>query len=351
MKIDNEQLYSRQLKLIGSIGQDLISNARVLVIGVGGLGCPVLQYLTTAGVGTIGIVDHDRIEVSNLQRQILFHINDVGLNKAHVASKECKKLNHLIEIESFPIKCDETNADELISNYDIIVDCTDNLRSKFLIHDTCFKLKKKCIQASVYQYEGQLHVFDFTSPDCLSQKPCLRCLWDKNPEVTIAASCNGVGVLGPLLGVLGSMQAMEVLKMILNKTLLSNGEGLFVDLMTLDFEKRCWTKNSHCPLCSNHEKQKIEKRSFEIEDIINQDHFTLIDVRSFEDSKNSLLTYKNVINRPQSQFSVVDLDPSKKYVLVCENGITAYKLAKACQEMGYENIFTLKDGLRSLSTK
>ena len=203
--------YSRHIALseIGQAGQNKLLNAKVLVIGAGGLGCPILQYLAAAGVGNIGIVDFDTIELSNLQRQVLFGSASIGLNKAEAAKTRLQDLNNTISITAYPKKLTHQNSLSLFKNYDIIVDGTDNFETRYLINDAAIITNKPVVFGAIYKFEGQVSVFNYKAG------PSYRCLFSDQQEKEQSGHCEDVGVLGVLPGIIGSMQANEVLKMIL----------------------------------------------------------------------------------------------------------------------------------------
>ena len=212
--MQKNERYSRHLNLkgFGLAAQQKLQQARVLVIGAGGLGCPVLQYLAAAGVGTIGIADDDIVSLSNLQRQVLYTVDDLGQLKAQQAAERLRRLNPEILIHAHIQKVDVANALALISKYDLIVDGTDNFASRYLINDACLLLEKTLVFAAVYQYEGQLAVFHV--PDQSGLKTSYRDLFPTPPKASEAPDCNAAGVLGVLPGMMGMMQATEVIKLI-----------------------------------------------------------------------------------------------------------------------------------------
>ncbi|QSB26799.1 HesA/MoeB/ThiF family protein [Flavobacterium sp. CLA17] len=215
--------YNRQTILpeIGDEGQGKIKKASVLVIGAGGLGCPVLQYLSTAGVGTIGIVDFDTIEIHNLHRQILYTENEIGLPKASTAKKVLEKLNPLIQVIAIEEKITPENASELIQYYDIIIDGSDNFKTRYLVNDTCVSLKKTLVYGSILKFDGQLAVFNHKG------SKNLRDLFPEMPDPKDVPNCNMNGVLGTLPGIIGTMMAHETLKVILELPSLKNELVLF----------------------------------------------------------------------------------------------------------------------------
>lgn len=346
-----EQFYSRQLKLIGSTGQAKLKNSKVLIIGAGGLGCPVILYLASMGIGEIGILDYDRVEISNLHRQIIFTVNDIGKFKAEVATLKAREQNPHIQINFFTEKFINENASQILDKYEIIVDCTDNFETKFLVHDLCWKKNKRLVQASIYQFEGNLHVFDFANEDIRINRPCLRCLWTKTPVDGVIGTCADVGIVGSTAGVLGSLQALEVTKIILGKKTLKNGEGLFVDLINHEFEKRKWKKNKDCSFCSishnSMDKAKVLSTPQISLDRVGED-FIWIDIRSSDDVQDFLIDHPSLLSMPISNFNVSTLDPEKKYLLICLKGYRSNQLARALWEEGFNNFYSLIDGILNL---
>ncbi len=204
--------YSRQMALpeVGAEGQQRLREASVLVVGAGGLGVPVLQYLAAAGVGRLCIVDGDHVEASNLHRQPFYGPADIGRLKAEVAAAQVARLNGEVQCEVATTKATAENIDELVAGYDLVMECTDNLRAKFLVNDAVVRAGKPAVFASIYQYEGQLQTYR-PEPD----SPCLRCVWPEAPRDGLVGNCAEAGVLGPVPGTLGAMQAMQALKLIL----------------------------------------------------------------------------------------------------------------------------------------
>lgn len=219
-----------QLPEIGESGQLKIKQARVLVIGAGGLGCPVLQYLAAVGVGNIGIVDFDKVELHNLHRQILYTENHVGQQKASSAKSILESLNPHIIIQTFEEKISETNAIEIIKNFDIIVDGTDNFTTRYIINDTCVVLKKPLIYGSILNFEGQLAVFNHKG------SKNLRDLFPTQPNSNDVPNCALNGVLGTFPGIIGTLMAQETLKLILELPILDN-ELILFDTLLMNFSK------------------------------------------------------------------------------------------------------------------
>jgi adenylyltransferase/sulfurtransferase len=215
--------YNRQTILpeIGDEGQEKLKKARVLVIGAGGLGCPILQYISTAGVGFIGIMDFDTIEIHNLHRQILYTENEIGKLKALVAKKVVSELNSLIEVVAIPEKLTLENAAIIIQEYDIVVDGSDNFTTRYLVNDTCVELNKVLVYGSILKFEGQIAVFNHNG------SKNLRDLFSEMPDPKDVPNCNLNGVLGTLPGIIGTMMAHETLKVILDLPALKNELVLF----------------------------------------------------------------------------------------------------------------------------
>ena len=223
-----ESRYIRQIQLseIGVEGQEKLNRSRVLVVGAGGLGCPVLLYLANSGVGILGICDSDFIEESNLARQILYSISDIGKNKAKCAAKKIKKLNPSIQINIHPYSLNHKNAFEIIENYDIIVDGTDNFSARYLISDSCILKNKPMVYGGLFKFEGQVSVFNYNGG------PSYRCLFPNPPKINEVPNCNETGILNVTPGIIGMYQATEVLKIILDIGTTLNGKLLMLNLLT-----------------------------------------------------------------------------------------------------------------------
>ncbi|MDP1744961.1 MAG: HesA/MoeB/ThiF family protein, partial [Bacteroidota bacterium] len=207
--------YSRHLLLpeIGMAGQEKIKSAKILVIGAGGLGCPALQYLTAMGIGEIGIVDFDKVEESNLQRQILYSIEDIGKLKTEAAVSKLSKQNPFVKFNSYSVRLENKNAIELFSKYDLIIDGTDNFATRYLVNDACIILNKPLIYGSIYKFEGQVSVLNYTDSSGQSG-PTYRCLFPTPPLSGSIPNCSEIGVLGVLPGIIGTLQATEAIKII-----------------------------------------------------------------------------------------------------------------------------------------
>tara|TARA_B100002052_G_scaffold284556_1_gene296568 strand:- start:544 stop:1305 length:762 start_codon:yes stop_codon:yes gene_type:complete len=241
IKSNDYQKYYRQLilKKIGIAGQKKILNAKVLVIGAGGLGCPLMLYLAYSGVGNLGIVDHDKVEVSNLSRQILFTKKDIGKNKVSVSKNAIKKINKNIKIDIFKKKINEHNIDKIAKNYQIICDGTDNFKTRFLINDYCLKNKKILISSAINKFDGQLFRFDFRKKNA-----CFRCFMPRIPNEEI--NCQSDGIMTTLAGIAGSLQANEVIKSILDIKNKKNENIMIFNSLNSNFRMVKLLKNPNC---------------------------------------------------------------------------------------------------------
>ncbi len=239
--------YSRHLLLseIGEEGQIKLKNSHVLVIGLGGLGCPVVLYLAAAGIGKLTLVDADKVDLSNLQRQVLYRMNNVSQHKTDSAEKTIFALNSTVDVKTVNAMIDESNADQLISNADVVLDCTDNVEARHLINETCLKHKKTLISGAGIRAEGQLLVLDHANND---DSPCYNCMFPKDGEEPVL-NCSNSGVFGPILGIIGSMQALEAIKFLTGKSLKSHGKLKMFDGMAMEWREFNLMKNPDCSVC------------------------------------------------------------------------------------------------------
>ena len=236
--------FSRQiiLKNIGIIGQKKILNSKVLVIGMGGLGCPVAEFLGRSGIGTMGIADHDIVNLSNIHRQSLYDEKDLGKSKVKVAQKKLKNINSKTKVNAFNFKLGKKNFEKIINSYDFIVDGTDNFMTKFLINDLSLKHKKFLVTGAISKFDGHIFSFDFSD----KKKPCLRCFYQEETIPDDILNCEFEGILGTVAGIVGGMQANEILKKILNIGQNLNGFILILDLLNLNFRKVKINKRKKC---------------------------------------------------------------------------------------------------------
>jgi adenylyltransferase/sulfurtransferase len=238
--------YSRHLVIpeVGIEGQQKLKSAKVLIIGAGGLGSPLGMYLAAAGVGTLGIIDFDTVSYSNLQRQVIFSTNDVGHPKAELAKNRLLEINPNVTVNAYDTKLTRVNALELFRDYDIIADGSDNFAAKYLVNDACVMLGKPFVSGSILRFEGQVSFFDSKSG------PCYRCLFPEPPAAGDAPSCSEAGVLGVLPGIIGSVQANEVIKYIIGRGSLLSGRLLMLDALEMKFTEVRFKKDPACPVCS-----------------------------------------------------------------------------------------------------
>ena len=240
--------YSRQivLKDVGPIGQKKIINSRVLIVGAGGLGCPVIDYLARAGVGNLGIIDHDKVNISNIHRQSLYSSGDIGKSKVSVLKKKIKLINPLVKVKIFKKKIEKKNIKEIIKNYEFIVDGSDNFKTKFLLNKYSIKFKKMLFVGAISKFDGHIFTFNFNK----KKEPCLKCFYQAEPSDDIL-NCENEGIMGPIAGITGSIQAIEVLKRILEFTEKSNNKILILDLINLNFRKVEFNKKKNC-ICEDY---------------------------------------------------------------------------------------------------
>jgi molybdopterin/thiamine biosynthesis adenylyltransferase len=240
--------YSRHIILpeVGGKGQTKIAEAKVFIIGAGGLGCPVGYYLTAAGVGTIAMIDNDTVEISNLQRQIAHSMNTLGMPKVESAKKTFEALNPDVNIVALRKRISKDDILDLISAYDVVVDGSDNFPTRYLVNDACVMAGKPLVSGAILRFEGQVTTI------MPGEGPCYRCLFEEPPPPGLVPSCQEAGVLGVLPGVIGGLQATEVLKLILGKGDVLKGELLIYNALKTTFRKVKIPKNPSCPLCGEH---------------------------------------------------------------------------------------------------
>lgn len=247
-ELDDERLerYARHVILdeVGEEGQLKLLSSRVLVVGAGGLGAPVLMYLAAAGIGTLGIVDHDVVDLSNLQRQIIHSTEEIGQPKVRSAAERIDLLNPDVEVIEHRMRLGPNNAEELFADYDLIVDGSDNFAARYLSSDTAFKLKKPLVSAALVRFEGQLTTFK-----AYETGPCYRCLFPEPPDPDLVPRCDTVGIFGAVAGVMGSLQATEVLKELLGLGSSMAGHLLLFDALDQTFRKIAVPKDPGCSIC------------------------------------------------------------------------------------------------------
>lgn len=331
------QLFARQLALaeVGVEGQKKLARSRVLVVGAGGLGCAALPYLATSGVGTIGIADGDVVDVSNLHRQVLFGYADRGLLKSEVASKAVRRLNPWTIVESHG-RIDTENVEEVLQNYDLVIDGTDNFATRFLLNDVCIKIGKVLVQAAIHRFDGQLMVID---PD--SSGGCVRCIWGDSPFDGCVGTCAEEGILGPVAGVLGALQALEAIKVLLGMKDVLSTEMAVYDLKTGASVKVARRKRGDCPTCgSGAVSERFELDWSEAKDR----RYVAIDVRE-EDEGDVLCSFGECRRIPWSRPAelLAFASEAQPVLLVCEHGARSGMATRWLRSQGVE-AFSLTGG-------
>ena len=351
--------YSRQICLpeVGVDGQQRLTDSRVLVIGAGGLGSPALMYLAAAGVGLITVCDRDSLEVSNLHRQILFDTQSVGKSKTRLALRRLEALNPAVELAAVEEPLTAANIEKLFAEHDLVLDCTDNFAIRFLLNDAAVLTSTPLIAASVYQYEGQLQLYDPSD-----QGACLRCLWQEPPATDHLHNCATAGVLGPVAGVFGALQAMEALKFLLGFPDSLKRHMLLFDLRSYRTRLVETRPNDNCVVCSNATPlSKLHETNAAIESVEvdltmlsphQQREFTIVDIRDRMETDADPLNELNHINIPaELLFSQTDaLDRGQQYLLFCGIGFRSRVIAGLLRQRGYENIFSQRGGITGLRT-
>jgi len=330
--------YSRQIKLpeVGTEGQEKIGKAKVLIVGMGGLGCPAAQYLAAAGVGTLGLMDHDQVDATNLHRQILYGTADIGKAKAETAREKLQHQNEKISFKTYNQGLTIENALEIINDYDIIMDGTDNLQSKYLINDACLLAGKPWVYASIYKYEGQLSVFNY------KKGPSYRCLFPKIPQADI--SCEATGVIGVLPGILGTYQAAEVLKIILGIGQVLSGQLKIIHTLTMQEQTITFKRDEKQVQEVLQRDLRQETNHCQLKDL-NQ---LYLDVReAHEQPKPEQEVLK--IPMPQLQQRYREIPQDKAVHVFCQSGIRSRQAIQILQEKyGFKNLINVEGGIQSL---
>lgn len=338
--------YSRQIILneIGISGQQKLKNSSVLVIGAGGLGCPILSYLTACGIGRIGIIDFDIVEQSNLQRQVLYSESDIGLSKVEVASRKLCKLNSLVNFDLYNQKLTKLNAVELFSKYDIVVDGSDNFSTRYLVNDAAIIVNIPLVYGSIYKFEGQVSVFNYNNG------PTYRCLYPKNTDLKDGLNCSESGVMGALAGIIGSMQANEVIKIICGVGDIMSGKLLIIDSLTLKQSIIKFQKNENNQIneleedyenCSSNSFEEITIK--ELKKLVFR--YELLDVRTdFERNELNIGGIHIPLNDLPSRFNEI---PSKNPIIVyCKSGVRSLHAIDYLKQKGFKNqLINLKGGI------
>jgi adenylyltransferase/sulfurtransferase len=349
--------YSRHLLLpeIGLAGQQKLKAAKVLVVGCGGLGCPVLQYLAAAGVGTLGLLDFDSVDDSNLQRQVLYATADVGRPKAVVAAEKLQAQNPFIELRTHQLHLTASNALEVFADYSIVVDCSDNFATRYLVNDACVILGKPLVFGAIFKFEGQVSVFNFQNG------PTYRCLYPEPPAPAEAPSCGEIGVLGVLPGLVGTMQAAEALKIILELGEVLSGRLLLVDALSMRFQtirfravpanqKLTALEADYAAFCGEAAQEMAPERAPEISaDELkawqqSDRPLQLLDVREPHEYARRHIGGQ-LIPLGQLPEQLTQLSALVPVVVHCASGVRSQKAAKLLLAQGFAEVYSLRNGL------
>lgn len=366
-KLTNQEMqrYSRHINLseIGVDGQEKLKQSKVLIIGLGGLGSPAALYLAAAGIGTIGIMDGDVVSLDNLQRQILYAGSEVGESKVVAAKNRLAGLNPCITINTYTVRLTASNACEIIRNYDIILDCTDNFPTRYLINDACVLAGKPYVYGSVYKFEGQVSVFG------LKDSGCYRCLFPDPPAPELIPNCADGGVLGVLPGVIGTLQASEAIKLLLDIGEPLSGRMLLFDALAMKFSQLSLKKDINCKLCGEN-PEILELKEYEFEcnmNLPNEKEITVSELKKLLD-KNPKLQIIDV--REESEFAEgnmagaklislgriverrVDLDEASTAYMICRSGKRSATAIQLLKNAGYKgNLVNVIGGMLAWSSE
>ncbi|HWD20397.1 MAG TPA: molybdopterin-synthase adenylyltransferase MoeB [Verrucomicrobiae bacterium] len=372
MQLDNDEIrrYSRHLILpeVGLAGQKKICAASVLCIGAGGLGSPIAMYLAAAGIGKIGIVDFDTVDFSNLQRQIIHGTADVGRSKAESARDTINEINPNVEVVLHNTRITSENALEILAPYDIVVDGTDNFPTRYLTNDACVLLKKPNVYGSIFRFEGQASVF---APHLGG--PCYRCLYPEPPPPGMVPSCAEGGVLGVLPGIVGTIQATEILKLALGKGSSLVGRLLLFNALDMKFREVKLRRDPACPICGDHPtiKELIDYQMFcgiapePTSPMSNPDEVTVQEMkRALDDPKLGIRVLDvrepdeyqiaHIKGVPLVPLSVLpqrftELDPNTNIYIHCKSGVRSLKALYFLREQGFKYVKSVKGGINAWS--
>ncbi len=357
LSADELRRYSRQIVIpqFGLQGQESLKNAKVLCIGAGGLGSPTLMYCAAAGVGTIGIVDFDRVDESNLHRQILFGQSDIGNLKVEAAKTRLIETNPYVQVNTYPVRLDTSNALQIFAEYDLIIDATDNFATRYLINDAAVLLDKPYVWGSVNRFDGQAAIF------WSAHGPCYRCVHPTPPAPESVQNCAEAGVLGVLCATVASMQVNEAIKAITGMGEVQVGQLIIYDALDAGYSKIEVQKNPQCPICSENPTQTSLLDDYELfcgsineisaealqSKIEKGEDFILIDVREIEEFEQSRIPGSKLI--PKSFFLdltvLTELPHDKEIILHCRSGIRSAQCLEVIQRNGFTNSRHLRGGI------
>jgi sulfur-carrier protein adenylyltransferase/sulfurtransferase len=361
---DELRRYSRHLLLpeVGVAGQRALRRSKVLLVGTGGLGAPAALYLAAAGVGTLGLVDFDAVELSNLQRQVLYATDDVGRPKLDAARERLERLNPGTTVVPHQGPLDSSNALEILGGYDVVVDGTDNFPTRYLVNDASVLLGKPNVYGSIYRFEGQVSVFD------AKRGPCYRCLYPEPPPPDLVPSCAEAGVLGVLPGVVGALQATEAIKLLVGVGEPLVGRLLLYDASSMTFRELRLEKNPECVLCSPHASQHelIDYPAFcgvgpahaptgvpevtpeELQkELGGEEPPLVVDVREPEELEISHLDGALAIPKGELPERVDELTRARSVVVFCRSGGRSAEAVRTLLELGFQNVRSLRGGINA----
>ncbi len=361
---DEIRRYGRHLTLaeVGVDGQRRLKAARVLIVGAGGLGCPAALYLAAAGVGTLGLVDDDVVDESNLQRQVAHGTSFVGRPKLESLRARLADLNPHVALETHAVRLARENAMELLARYDVVIDGTDNFATRYLVNDACVLLGKPNVYGSILRFEGQASVFDAT------RGPCYRCVYPEPPPPGVVPSCAEAGVLGVLPGVIGAVQATEAIKLVLGAPETLVGRLVLYDAWSLSFRELKLRKDPACPLCGEHptiralvdyedfcglkEARRVETRaggelSVRAYQAMRErgDDVVLLDVREPEELRIARLGGETHVPLAMIPLRAGELDPHRTYVVMCHHGARSAMAVRWLGQNGFTNLYNLTGGI------
>ncbi len=361
--------YSRHLIMpeVALEGQRKLKEAKVLLVGMGGLGSPVALYLAAAGVGRIGIVDFDVVDFTNLQRQVIYSTNDVGRPKLQAAKERIQGINPYVEVDTYETRLTSENALQIFENYDIIIDGTDNFPTRYLVNDACVLLGKPNVYGSIFRFEGQVSVF------YAKEGPCYRCLYPEPPPPGLVPSCAEGGVLGILPGTVGLMQATEAVKLIIGKGEPLIGRLLLYDALAMKYRELKLRKDPKCPICGENptihalidyeqfcgigtpadrvvlpEENEITVRQLH-ERLSNNRGVFILDVRQPHEYEICRIPGSKLIPLNELPTRIHELDRSQEIVVHCKMGGRSAKAVKFLREAGFEKVKNLKGGILAWS--
>ncbi|MGE5644542.1 MAG: molybdopterin-synthase adenylyltransferase MoeB [Acidobacteriota bacterium] len=372
MSLSNDEIlrYSRHLIIpeVGMEGQLKLKDAKVLLIGAGGLGAPLGLYLAAAGVGRIGVVDFDVVDFSNLQRQVIHGTSDVGRKKLDSAAESMREINPNVQIDRFETALTSENALGILKDYDIVVDGTDNFPTRYLVNDACVLLGKPNVYGSIFRFDGQATVFAYEGG------PCYRCLYPEPPPPGLVPSCAEGGVLGILPGVIGLIQATETVKLILGIGETLAGRLLLYDALNMKFRELKLKRDPECPVCGDHptirelidyhqfcgvprEAPALQKAEGQMDvtelkaKIDRGDRFVLVDVREPHEYQIGRIPGSKLIPLGELPKRVGELNQADEIVVHCKSGARSAKAVELLKKAGYTNVVNLAGGILAWSDK